>query len=210
MGVIVGGVFGQVRNAIGDVVFSGWKGINTARRKPLSVSQPNTAAQISIKERFAAGVIIAKIILTSILKPLMDRHAVRMSAFNWWLQQNFDNLDSSGIVDYSLVVMAEGPLTPVVLGTVLATNGSPTVTVPWTDNSGTGDALNTDTAYVVVYNETQGVWAFNAGVTPRSTATLNVTLPANAATGDDLHIYINMRRANNTKVSDTVYDTITV
>lgn len=56
---VEGGVFGVYRNKIGGVVFSTWRGLQTARQK-VTPSNPQSVAQTDVREVFAYVVLILR------------------------------------------------------------------------------------------------------------------------------------------------------
>ncbi len=52
--IILSGLLNDIRNAMGSMVFSAWKGINYVREKASSVSNPNSADQANIRARLTA------------------------------------------------------------------------------------------------------------------------------------------------------------
>lgn len=91
MGKIKQGILGGFSGKVANVVGSSWKGIAVMKSLPLSVANPRTSAQILQRERFSNLVILAASILTSVVKPLWDRFAQKMSGFNDFVKSNFDN-----------------------------------------------------------------------------------------------------------------------
>ena len=49
MGTIKRGILGGFKNKVGSVIGSSWKGIDTMRSMPLSVANPNTAKQKTVR-----------------------------------------------------------------------------------------------------------------------------------------------------------------
>lgn len=210
MGVIKRGILGGFSGKVANVVGGSWKGIAYMRALPLSVANPNTSGQVGQRTKFTAIVAIAVAALADIIKPLNDRFAQYMSGYNSFIQRNIDFISTGGVVTWSSLEFSTGSLLNATRGAVNASNGSPTVTIPWTNNSGTGNALATDEVYAVCYNETQDNYGFSSAAAARNAATLNITMPTNCATNDVLHTYLMFRKADGTLVSGTNYSTITV
>ena len=55
MGKVKPGALGVFSGTVGDVVYSTWKGIPYIRAKPVSVKDPRTEAQLSLRTKFALG-----------------------------------------------------------------------------------------------------------------------------------------------------------
>lgn len=52
--ITVGPLFTDIRNSIGNLVFSAWRGINYVRQKGISISNPNSLDQANIRARLSA------------------------------------------------------------------------------------------------------------------------------------------------------------
>lgn len=76
MSVVQNPITGRSRGKYSSSVFAKWKGLNTLRSKPLSVKQPNSAAQVTQRSIFAAAVFYARMVLT------MIRYSLKYSAIN--------------------------------------------------------------------------------------------------------------------------------
>jgi hypothetical protein len=203
MGVITQGILGPISGKVGPVVGGSWKGIGYLRGYQATVAQPNTASQVAQKTRMAGAVRVAKVLLTQIIKPLNDRFAVRMSGYNMWISRNIEFFSSLGVPTFSSLIMSEGSLTPVDPDSVTLTDGSANVTVDWTDNTGTGTALATDEAYIVILNvDTQGA-GFSSGLVARDVETAVIVMSVPNNTGDETYTYMSMRSANGFNVSDS-------
>ena len=88
MGIIKRGILGGVSNKIGNVVGSSWKGIATLRSLPLSVANPNTAAQRSNRDSFTIMSKLGSEVLATVCQPLWNREAKQMSGFNAYVKEN--------------------------------------------------------------------------------------------------------------------------
>jgi len=209
MGVITQGILGAVSGRIGPVVGGSWKGIAYLRGYQDQVAQPNTALQVAQKQRMSIVVFMAKTILTTIIKPLNDRFAVRMSGYNLFVSRNIEHIDANGVVDFPSLVTAEGTLTG--FDTLAATNanGSADVDFTWVDNSGTGTALATDEVYLWCFNSTNDAAGTLSGGVARSAAAATVTLSDVSTTNDDVNCYCAYRKANGFAVSNSEYLLVT-
>lgn len=210
MGVIKRGILGGFSGKVANVVGSSWKGIAYMKSLPLSVANPNTAAQITQRTKFASVVAAGSILLVSIVKPLWDRFAQQMSGFNEFVQINIDVFNGTGLDDPEEFVIGKGSLTPADVDITIFTQGTPAVGGSWTDNSGTGTALATDEAYAVCYNQTQNIYGVQPVLAVRSAEAALVQMPANLVTADEIFLYLSFRRADGTLVSNTTFDTETV
>jgi hypothetical protein len=108
MGIIKQGILGGFSGKVGNIIGSSWKGIAVIKAMPLSVAQPVTAKKTAAKARFAEVVSFSKPILVDVIKPLLDRKAVKMSGYNSFAVMNKDNFDSNGVLDYSVLKISQG------------------------------------------------------------------------------------------------------
>ena len=210
MGVIKQGILGGFSGKVANVVGSSWKGIAVIKSRPLSVANPKTAAQTGQRTKFSAAVALAVTVLTTLVKPLWDRFAQLQSGYNAFIKANIDAFSTAGVPTYANIVISQGSLLGQVINAINATNGSDSVEVTFTDNSGSGNALTTDEVYVMVWNETQDNIGVASGAETRGDASASLNMPTNCVTGDVLHAYLAFRKADGTLVSPTDYDTDTV
>ena len=200
------GILGGINGSIGNITGGSWKGIAYVRTKPLSVANPRTAPQVGQRTKFKGIGLIASLLLTSIVKPLWDRFAQKMSGYNSFVQQNIAALASDGTVTFANIRTSIGSLLGAVISVFDASTGDTEQIVYWVDNSGNGSALASDIAYCAIYNETQDVWATSSGAL-RSATEITVDFPEDSQVGDVFHAYLSFRRADGTQVSDSSYAT---
>ncbi len=209
MGVIKQGILGGFSGKVANVVGSSWKGIAVIKSLPLSVTNPNTAAQQAQRGKMMQIVAAARILLAALIQPYWNPFAQKQSGYNAFVSENIDTFATAGFTTFADFFSMRGSLLGVVTGSIISDDSSNTITVPWTDNSGTSDALATDEMIFVVYNETQDYWITDAGNAVRSDGSYAIP-DANMVTGNSLHIYTSSSRPNISKVSDSVYDASTV
>ena len=208
MGRIRQGILGGFSGKVANIVGSSWKGIAVIKSLPLSVANPNTAAQQAQRGKMTGIVAQSRILLAALISVYWNPFAQRMSGYNMFVQTNIDTFVSTTFTNFSAWFSTRGSLLGVSAFTGAASAGGNTVTLSWTDNSGTADALATDEAIGVVYNATQQYYLVDAGSAIRSAASL-VIADNLVAASDALHSYLSFSRPNVSKVSDSVYDAIT-
>jgi len=208
MGVIRQGILGGFSGKVANVVGSSWKGIAVLKSLPLSVANPNTAAQQAQRGKMTGIVAQSRILLAALISVYWNPFAQRMSGYNMFVKENIDTFVSSTFTNFSAWYSTRGSLLGVPSFTGAATAAGDTVTLSWTNNSGQADALATDEAIGVVYNETQNYYLVDAGSAIRSAASL-VIPDTNVDAADDLHTYLSFSRPNISKVSDSVYAAVT-
>lgn len=205
MGVIKRGILGGFSGSVGNVVGSSWKGIATMKAKPLSVANPNTAGQVVQRTKMSNLVAFAKEILANIIKPLNDRFASGMSGFNLFTQRNIDLFTTAVPDPIDGIILSRGTLAPMALNNLTADRSNNEIKFDYSDNSGEGDALATDEAYAVVMNTDLGeITSASGGL--RNAGEWGFALPAGWLAGHNIQGWVSFRRADGTKVSDTVSD----
>lgn len=200
MGIIKRGILGGYSNKVGNVVGSSWKGIATMRVLPLSVANPRTAAQVSNRNAFAAVTAFASSILTSIVKPLNDRFALRMSGFNAFVQRNKAAFADPMGIDFESIVLSRGRLSVPIITTDTSVSGT-TATVHWNTALGGAMDMATDLAYILLLNVDGIAIGISSGAVARSVGQASVTFPAGEFVK---YIYLAFLRADGTEVSPSV------
>lgn len=210
MGVIKQGILGAFSGKVGSVIGGSWKGIAYMRSRPASVANPKTAGQVTQRNSFTAMILLASELLTVIVKPLWDRFAQFESGYNAFTSANIKTFVNGVFTNFSKFIIARGKLVGFDTPTLDAAVASETMRVDFLDNTGDGDALATDVAFVVCYNETQENWSdvLNAGI--RSDGFTRCSMPTNFVAGDVVHVYVAFRRADGTSVSDSQYITASI
>ena len=208
MGVIKQGILGGFSGKVANVVGSSWKGIAVIKSLPLSVANPNTAGQQAQRGAMTQIVLAARLLLASLIQVYWNPFAQQMSGYNAFVKENIDTFTTAGFTTFANFFSMRGSLLGVVIGAIVADDSANTITVPWTDNSGTSDALATDEMVFTVYNETQDYWLVDAGNAIRSDSTYAIP-DTNLVAGDQIHVYTGASRPDVSKVSDSVYGTTT-
>lgn len=208
MGVIRRGILGGFSGKVANVVGSSWKGIATLKSLPLSVANPNTAGQIAQRTKMSNIVAFAKVILVSIIKPLNDRFASGQSGFNLFVQRNISLFALINPVAPSALILSSGNVTGFDTPNMSFNIPGKTVIPDWADNTGSGNALSTDVAFIVAQNRTTGEIQSIAQDT-RADAGLATGLIFEGVfvAGNVIDMWMSYRRADGTQVSDTTYQT---
>ena len=203
------GILGGIRGKIGNVVGSNWKGIAVLKSMPLSVANPKTAGQVAQRGKMTQAVKAGRALLAALITTYWNPFAQYMSGFNKFISENIATFTTAGFTTFADFYSMRGSLVGAIVTGVGADDSDNTIGLTWTDNSGTGDALGTDEVVVVVYNANQDYWLVDAGNAVRSDGSLNIT-DSNMSTGDELKVYTAFSRPDVSKVSDSVYNAVTV
>jgi hypothetical protein len=205
MGVIKQGILGGFSGSVANVVGSSWKGIAIIKAKPLSVANPQTAAQTDNRDQFSQCVAFAKAILTATIKPLLDRIAVKMSGYNLFVMLNKALFDADGLLTVANLVISQGTVTAVDTLAGNTDDGNDQVLITWVDNTGVGDALGTDVMYGCLYNATKNEAISIPSTSTRASEALTAPTPEAWDDADVKHLYAAFRKADGTRSSNTSY-----
>lgn len=209
MAILPQGILGGVKNKIGNVVGSSWKGIPVLKSKPLSVANPRTAGQVSQRDAFALASQIGSQILASWIKPFWDRFASKQSGYNAWVSANVPFMAGGTISDYTDLIMSNGKLTAATSIALVADASSDSIAITPTVPTLNQFSAASDVAQAVYYNATKDYWIVSGDLGARSAAPYSVTDTA-MQTGDVLHVWLAYKRADLTYVSPSTYQTTTV
>lgn len=152
MGIIKRGILGGVSNKIGNVVGSSWKGIATLRSLPLSVANPNTAAQRDNRDTFSAMSKLGSEVLATVCQPLWNRDAKQMSGFNAYVMNNKIAFDADPLEWLINPIMSKGSLSATLLNAAFADAGTNLAIVYSTYLVNPQDSAD-DIAYVQVIHQ---------------------------------------------------------
>lgn len=202
------GILGGFSGKVGGVIGSSWKGIDTMRSQPSSVTNPRTNAQVSNRTRFKSVSQLAAAMLTTIVKPLNDRFAQKMSGFNDFCQRNTAAFDSLGAFVPANLVLSKGKLSaPASLGQ--GSTGFDEVSVGFSSAlSGSFDAA-TDKVYAVVLGKDGEVLGVSSGVVTRGDDTVDIPTPEGRSAANPGTLYMSFLRADGTQVSNSSYIALT-
>lgn len=207
MGVIKRGILGGFSGSVGNVVGSSWKGIATMKAKPLSVANPNTAAQIAQRTKMSNIVLFASKIVSDIIKPLNDRFASGMSGYNLFVQRNIALFASIFPSTPENLILSKGNVEPVKNLAATADVSDGKVTCTWDNNTGDGNALADDLAYFIVQNTVTSEVLGVEGAGYRSDGSGELLVPGMVA-GQPVKIWFSFRRSDGSQVSDSTYITV--
>jgi len=159
MATIKQGILGAFSGKVGGVVGSSWKGIAVMKSLPPSVSNPKTAKQVIQRGKMSAAVAFAKEILPSVIKPLNDRFVSRMSGYNSFIQENISLFEGGQLMTPEDLQISPRKNKAQLIDAIGAGPGYTGVKVEFTSDAGTGFALGSDVAYVVVADLAKGLIA---------------------------------------------------
>lgn len=210
MGIIKRGALGGFSGKVGPVVGGAWKGIEYMRAKPTSVSNPKSVGQVQQRTKMSTITKFAQAILGTILQPFWNPISQRMSGFNRFVKDNIAEVSGSGAITFANVRMTEGPLEIASTLDCSADASDDNIVITWANNAGVGNALATDEAIIVMYNETQDYFLTSVDAEARNSSPLNMA-DTRMLAGDVLHVYLSFHKVNdNTYCSLSSHDTCVV
>ena len=110
-------------------------------------------------------------------------------------------------IDFDRALVSMGTLMPVFEGT--ATQNGNKMHFNWQDNSGMGNAEDTDIAMLLVYNKDEETAVYDTEATLRSARHAELQLPSDWQ-DDELIAYLSFRSANGSCVANSIRLTVTV
>lgn len=203
MAKMLQGIFGGVSGKIGNTIGSSWKGIPVIKTKPLSVANPRTSAQVNQRTNFKNCVAFASSVLSSIIKPLWDRFAIKQSGYNAFVGLNTQHFTTPTLGGVTDVLISRGKMQPTLFTADNVSSAENQVHITWSDDSGEGYKLASDLAYAVVLNaDTEEVATASATAT-RADGEITVNMSSNLALNENSLIWLAFARADGTVVSNS-------
>lgn len=206
MGKINQGILGGVSGQIGNVIGGTWKGIDYLRIKPSSVANPRTEGQIDQRSKFLTVLRFLQP-MTDFLRVGFKLYANKMTQFNAAMSYNLFNAVTGAYpnysVDYSNALVSRGNLTGVSGGSANSTTAGE-VDITWTDNSGSGSAMATDKALILILNTARRESVFTVSGPARSATTSNLVVP-NEYEGEEVEVFLGFVSEDGSKVSNSTY-----
>jgi uncharacterized protein DUF6266 len=208
--VIQRGILGGFRNKIGNVVGTSWKGIAVMKSLPLSVANPQTAAQTAQRAKFGFASKFASALLVQCIKPLWDRFAQKESGYNAFIQTNIDSFTENGLEFPLTLQLSKGTLAPGSVTILSYDASSKELDITWDATPG-GDANPTDLLYIAITNSVGTITEGLATGSQRSEGAGTYEFVQGRSAGQTLYCWFSWRKADGTKVSNSIVgDTVIV
>lgn len=129
------GILGGFAGSVGNVVGGLWKGIDYMRTKSSHVKNPNIVGQQAQRLGFKGCVYLAKELVNTMIKPIWNQEAIKMSGYNLFVKLNMDAFNNYGeIEDYSKVDMTAGSLCALELIIEKDSTDKSILNLSWLDN----------------------------------------------------------------------------
>lgn len=205
MGKSYQGAYGNYTGKVGNVIARKSNGRTVLAIYQPIVKNPKTEEQTNQRTKFGMLSQFASQIGAFISEGFKES-GVNTTAYNRFIKKNFADVFGGSYPDYELLYNK----TKVSVGNLLmpyspsALIDSNTVNVSWSDNSGEGNAKDTDKAMILVYNSAKGTAVFKLSGENRGSRQDNLTLPSTWA-GDSVDIWMAMVSADGELHSESVY-----
>jgi hypothetical protein len=205
MGKLYAGINGPFSGKVGSVVGYLWNGKAVMRGLPSKINTAPTEKQLAQRAKFA----LMRKFLIQILELLnitFGNVAIQMTGFSKGFSYNLKNALNGTYPDlainYSMVSLGRGDL-PNIASAEVASNEPGRVQFTWTDNSGLGQALASDKAFVAIYSPEISIWKYALNAADRNSGSCTIDLVG--FNGKPAHTYIGFIAANGKDVTDTLY-----
>ena len=184
------GILGGLSGSIGNVTGSSWKGIPVLRTKPLSVANPNSPAQQAVRTPWAKLTQLGSSIVGSVIQPVWNGIASKMSGYNLFLQYNAQQaFDALGTFVPAGLKVSPGTLasTPIINTSITSAT---TLNVAWSSALPSAQALATDKAYIVAFDSNGVLVGVSSGMGTRSGAHYGLNFNRNLIDGEFIGMYL--------------------
>lgn len=206
MGKINQGILGGVSGQVGNVIGGTWKGIDYLRIKPSSVANPRTEGQVDQRSKFSTVLRFLQP-MTDFLRVGFKLYANKMTQFNAAMSYNLNNAITGAYpnfaIDYANSLVTRGNLTGAANGAASSPSAGD-VQITWDDNSGSGSALATDKALILLFNPTRGESVFTTAGPVRTAGTETISVPSEY-TGEDVEVFLGFISEDGSKVANSSY-----
>ncbi len=205
MGKFSKGILGHFSGTVGTVVGSSWRGIDYMRSKANKKTGVATQAQLEQQQKFSLMIKFLQT-LKGLLEITFQNYAVNMTGSNSALSYNLKNAITGAYpafsIDYSMALLSRGDL-PNATAPNATAGAAGKVHFTWTDNSGTGKALATDIAVLIVYcpDKALSIYTTNAAVRSAGSDLLDVT----AFSGKTVQTWMAFISADGNEISNSVF-----
>ena len=210
MAILNQGILGGISGKIGNVVGSSWKGIATLRAKALSIANPRTTKQITQRKLFATVTKFASSILATVVIPLWNRSAVRMSGYNSFVRSNIAAFGDGNFSNPSEFVLSKGKMAATTIDLSSPSNADTSIDISFDANVLDSYQQSSDMCYVLLTNLEGELLLIGSVDIIRSAGSGNLQLPRALVVGENLYFYASFLREDGTVVSSSFFTTITV
>ena len=210
MGIINQGILGGFSGKVGPIVGFRWKSNYYIRARAAKVSNPRTPKQQEQRGKFATAFSFLKAIKPFIrigYKELTQDKSAFNSAMSYTLKRAVTGSGKEIRIDFNRVLVSMGTLMPVFEGT--ATQDGNKMHFNWQDNSGTGNAEDTDIAMLLIYNKDKETAVYDTKTALRSSQHAELQLPSDWQ-DDELIAYLSFCSADGNTIANSIRLSVSV
>jgi len=209
MGKISQGILDGVSGKVGNVVGASWKGIDYIRIKPDHVANPRTESQVNHRAKFKGVTSLAKKLMGSIIRPIWNINAVKMTGYNLFVKKNIDAFGiDAAIENFSKLSFSVGSLSlPEEISVTADAEVESSIKITWNNALGQGD--NDDKLMLVVVNDLDSKISLLLDLPhTRGEGSADVVLPFEARS--DVHVYVFFGNTKNSAFSTSEHTALII
>ena len=210
MGIINQGILEGFSGKVGPIVGFHWKSKYYIRARAAKVSNPRTPKQQEQRGKFATAFSFLKAIKPFIrigYKEFTQEKSAFNAAMSYTLKRAVTGNGKETSIDFNRALVSMGTLMPVFEGTATQNEGQ--MYFNWQDNSGIGNAEDTDIAMILVYNKDKETAVYDTEAALRSGCHAVLQLPADWQ-NDELIAYLSFCSADGSCVANSIRLTVTM
>lgn len=186
--VLTQGIMGPGSGKVGGVIMSNWKAINYIRGYAVP-SNPRTLDQVAQRTKFKTIIQFAQKLMTSVIPQAWDPFYDRMSGFNAFVKQNWDDFKLTSQPTTN-TIMAKGTLEGIIISSAAYNSSTGLIGVIWNPDI-FGNGLSTDLMFFVIADKSSNNIFFQGSSDAKREdgMKIDITIPSDL-TATDLIIYI--------------------
>ena len=210
MGIINQGILGGFSGKVGPIVGFRWKSNYYIRARAAKVSNPRTPKQQEQRGKFATAFSFLKAIKPFIrigYKEFTQDKSAFNSAMSYTLKRAVTGSGKEIKIDFDRALVSMGTLMPIFEGT--ATQNGNKMYFNWQDNSGMGNAEDTDIAMLLVYNKDKETAVYDTKTALRSSQHAELQLPSDWQ-DDELIAYLSFCSADGNTIANSIRLSVSV
>lgn len=210
MAIIKRGILGGISGKIANIVGGSWKGIAYIRALPLSVANPNTAAQQAVRLGFKTAVECGRQLTGNFFPYCVNPFVEKMSGFNAFVGGNSVNMADWMTTDWSLILMSFGKFSMPTITVADYNTSTGELDLEWTLPSGHVPSFKPAKSFAnTVKKQLKQCASFDLGVTPE-TLMGSTHIGFGLSPGDKLDVWLIFVVEDKSEVSTSVHTEITV
>ena len=210
MGIINQGILGGFSGKVGPIVGFRWKSNYYIRARAAKVSNPRTPKHQEQRGKFATAFSFLKTIKPFIrigYKEFTQDKSAFNAAMSYTLKRAVTGSGKEIRIDFDRALVSMGTLMPIFKGT--ATQNGNKMYFNWQDNSGMGNAEDTDIAMLLVYNKDKETAVYDTKTALRSSQHAELQLPSDWQ-DDELIAYLSFCSADGNTIANSIRLSVSV